>query len=296
MLGSHLVQYFKDSYKVIAVDRTLDKIKKFSNQVTLLENNLEEIEKWENHLDGVEYVVHLAAIVRSKADRDVFMRVNVKATEKLLRACKRYDVQRFLFFSTNDVYKDKKDTIFEEDLIMPKSKYSESKFLAEETLLSLLKEINVKVCIFRAASIYGTNDKGSMKSMINLCKKGIVPMIGNGGNPKALLYIEDCAYAVDRYFKSENPFNGEIFNISSGDYSYSEILDTICKVYGLKPFRLYIPRWLCNSKLFSFGVLKKLKTASSIKRISCKKAIRLLGYRSRYTLSDGLRDSKKYYI
>lgn len=300
MIGSAIVNEFIDKYELVLVDPYTDKIDKFKNKVVVLKNSLNDIEKWENNLEGVNTVVHLAATVhwkpKNKEEGQQFIDTNAEGTRKLYEACTKHGVERFLFFSTNDVYEASDKLITENTPVNPQGIYGKSKLLAEQYLLEDLKQSNTAVCIFRPASVYGENDKGSMKSLIGLCKKGIVPMIGNGSNKKALLYTKDIVQAVKRYVDCENNLNREVFNISSGDFGYKEMIDAICSVFEITPFRIYIPRWFCKNIASKLGSIKKLAVASETKIVSNEKAYKMLGYKIKYSLEDGLRDAKKYYF
>lgn len=300
MIGSSIVNEFIGKYELVLVDPYTDKIDKFKGEAIVLKNSLNDIEKWENNLEGVNTVVHLAAAVhwipKNKEEEQKFIDTNAEGTRKLYAACTKHGVERFLFFSTNDVYEVSDKLITEDTPVNPLGIYGKSKLLAEQYLLEDSKKSSTAVCIFRPASVYGENDKGSMKSLIGLCKKGIVPMIGNGANKKALLYTKDIVQAVKTYVDCENNLNGEVFNISSGDFGYKEMIDAICSVFKVKPFRLYIPAWFCKNIASKLRPIKKLAVAVETKVVSNDKAGKLLGYKMKYSLVEGLRDAKGYYL
>ncbi|PPK46366.1 NAD-dependent epimerase/dehydratase family protein [Clostridium algidicarnis] len=300
MIGSAIVNEFIDKYDLVLVDPYTNKIDKFKDKAIILKNSLNDITEWENNLDGVNTVVHLAAAVhwqpKNKEEEQQFIDTNAEGTRKLYAACTKHGVERFLIFSTNDVYEATDKLITEDTPVNPQSIYGKSKLLAEKYLLEDSKKSDTAVCIFRPASVYGENDKGSMKSLIGLCKKGIVPMIGNGSNKKALLYRKDIVQAVKRYVDCENNLNGEVFNISSGDFGYKEMIDAICSIFEVKPFRLYIPGWFCKNIASKLGPIKKLAVAGETKIVSNEKAEKLLGYKRKYSLVEGLRDAKNYYF
>ena len=300
MIGSAIVREFINKYELILVDPYIDRIEQYREQVTIITKSLSEISEWHEVLDGVFCVIHLAAAVhwlpKTLEEEKIFIRVNAEETKDLYNACKKHDVDRFLFFSTNDVYETSDRVITEETPIVVQGIYGKSKLLAEQLLFKESELGKTSICIFRPASIYGENDKGSMKSLISFCRKGIVPMIGKGDNKKALLYIKDAVQAVRSYVESNNNFNGERFNISSGNFAYKEIIETICKCYGYSPIKLYIPIWFCKNIASKIELLKKLEIASETKIVSNKKANILLGYKERYSLEDGLVDAKGYYL
>lgn len=299
MIGSALTKSFIDKYELILVDSYTNRIDKYRNKAKVINRSLAEILEWQEALNDVYCVVHLAAAVhwvpKTKEQKQQFIRINAEDTRKLYKACVEHKVERFLFFSTNDVYASSDKLITEDTFTAPQSVYGKSKLIAEQYLLEDSKRANTAVCIFRPASVYGENDKGSMKTLITLCRKGIVPMIGDGAHKKALLYLKDTVQAVVRYIECKNNHNGEIFNLSSGNFEYKEIIDIICSVFNFKPFRLFVPKWFCKQVASKIGPLKKLDIASDTKIVSCHRANRLLNYQSQYDLISGLKDSKLYY-
>lgn len=57
-------------------------------------------------LDGIDTVIHLAAVdeVESQKDPDVALDVNGKGTYRILQACQAHEIKRFIYFSTFHVY------------------------------------------------------------------------------------------------------------------------------------------------------------------------------------------------
>ena len=300
MIGSAIVQEMINKYQLILVDAYTNRIEKYLGQATVIKKDLIKVSEWQDMLDSVYCVVHLAAAVhwvpRTKEEQLQFVKTNAMGTKILYKACVEHGVERFLFFSTNDVYRASDKLITEETVAAPKGIYGASKFLAEEYLREVSLKSKTAVCIFRPASVYGENDNGIMKSLVELCKKGIVPMIGKGENKKALLYLKDIVKAVECYITGENGLNGEIFNIASGNYEYKKIIETICNSYRLKPIRVYIPAWFCRRIASKISPLKKLAVAGEVKAVSNDKAFKMLCYAGKYSLEEGLADAKDYYM
>jgi nucleoside-diphosphate-sugar epimerase len=299
MIGSALVRKLVDKYQLILLSPDVNRIEKFSDEVTIIQKKLSDLEEWKEHLEGVSCLIHLAAAVhwtpKTEEDKEYFKKVNAEETRKVFLAAKEKKVDKFLFFSTNDVYRPSEQIISEKTEVNPSNIYGESKLQAEKYLLNESKESDTEVVIFRAASVYGKNDGGSMKTLVNLCNKGIIPMLGKGKNKKALLYLEDLVQAVEKYIESNDDLNNEIFNIHSGNYEYKEIIYSICEVFDFKVFKFPIPEWFINNIAAKISFLNKLETAAENKVTSSKKAEELLGYKSEFDLVQGLGDSKDYY-
>ncbi len=299
MIGNALVNKFINKYELILVDQNSDRLDQFKDNALIIKNSVKNISEWKDALDGVYCVVHLAAAVhwapKTRQEEQQFEETNTDGTRILYKACSGRGVERFLFFSSNAVYEDSEELISEGSPVNPRGAYGRSKLAAEQFLLGEMKTGKTAVCIFRPASVYGENDKGSMRLLVSLCRKGVVPMIGNGANKKALLYIADIVQAVEKYIESEKDLNGEIFNVSSGDFRYREMINVICKSYGFNPFRVYIPAWFCKNIASRIRPIGKLAAAAETRAVSIEKASRLLGYQTKYSLEDGLMDAKGYY-
>lgn len=302
MVGYALVKNFIGRYRLILVDKYTDKINEYKNvdTIDIVKCDLSEMNRWDDVLKDVYCVIHLAAVVHSvpKTDEEIknYYNINLNATAKLYKYAQKNKIKKFLFFSTNDVYEPSEEMINEKILPSASSIYGQSKLLAERILLELSDNSHCKVCIFRPSSIYGVYDQGSMKTLVKFCKRGIVPIIGKGNNIKSLLYLKDVVCAVECYINTLDISNGEIFNISSGNLEYKQIINFICMSYNLKTIKVYIPKWICNKVLARIKILKKLVVVGQSKVIQYDKAEHELGYTSKYNLIDGLYDAKNYYL
>lgn len=300
MIGTAIVHELINGYELILVDKNTDKIHQYADRLTVINEDITDICQWQVYLSNVFCVVHLAAQVHFQPqtldEENKFIYTNAESTRILYDFCTEHNVERFLFFSTNDVYEPSDELITEQTPVAPQGIYGKSKYLAEQYLLNSSTHKKPTVCIFRPASVFGENDRGSMKTLVGLCRNGIVPMIGKGGNRKALLYVKDVARAVNQYISSSNDHDKEVFNISSGDFTYKQIIDTICSVYGYNPMHIYVPNWFCTQVASRINPIKKLSVAAENKTISTDKAHEVLGYIAEYSLSDGLLDSQAYYV
>lgn len=298
MIGTAIIERLIEDYELIVLDRFDDNLSKYN--LTVIKEDLCEVAKWKAHLKDVYCVIHLAAAVHSRprtlAEEAEFTRINTVATAALFGACAEMGVSRVLFFSTNSVYPDSEISLDENAPIHPQGVYGRSKFDAEREAQDVIKSTGMPICIFRPASVYGARDRGSMKSLVGLCKKGIVPVTGGGGNTKALTYVRDIAGAAACYARHENPFSGQAFNIASGNYTFIEMLDAIGEAYSLHPKRIFLPAFITAPFLRGIPPINMLAVAASSKAVSFEKMEQVLGYSPRYTLRDGLRDCREYYV
>jgi nucleoside-diphosphate-sugar epimerase len=127
-------------------------------------------------LDGVDNVVHLAAIVGDPAcalDPAVSDEVNVQATERLVADAGQAGVQRLVFASTCSNYGRMADPtvpITEEGELSPVSLYAEQKVSMEKLILGGLNgspPTHVKPTCLRFATVYGVGRRMRFDLTVN---------------------------------------------------------------------------------------------------------------------------------
>ena len=122
-------------------------------------------------------------------------------------------------------------------------------------------------------------------------------MVGQGNNQKSIIYVKDAAALITKILNDKNTY-GEIYNVSEGDYKYSEILNTITAVFEQKVIKIKAPEILINlyKKLpFALPVLNKLETLSTTTTVDNSKMLKELDFKPEYSFKEGLEDAEEYY-
>lgn len=123
-------------------------------------------------MDGVDAVIHLAAIVGDPAcakEPERATRVNRDGSERLLEIALEKKVQRFLFASTCSNYgkmDDRFGLLDETSPLSPVSLYAELKVGFEQTLMNLDRKGFVPVCL-RFATAYGLSPRPRFDLTVN---------------------------------------------------------------------------------------------------------------------------------
>jgi nucleoside-diphosphate-sugar epimerase len=116
-------------------------------------------------LDGVDAVVHLAAIVGDPAcarEPDMAREINWEATVRLVDACRqRANVRRFVFASTCSNYGKMVGDgyVSEESALSPVSLYAELKVRCERYLLETALREDLVPTVLRFATLYGVSPR-----------------------------------------------------------------------------------------------------------------------------------------
>lgn len=131
-----------------------------STGVDMIQGDLRDAAARGRALDGIDEVVHLAAVVGDPAsarDPATSQAVNVDATHDLVDEAARAAVRRFVFASTCSNYGRMADPtvpIAEDGALTPVSLYAEQKVAVEQHLLAVDRNGPEPICL-RFATVYG---------------------------------------------------------------------------------------------------------------------------------------------
>jgi UDP-glucose 4-epimerase len=188
----------------------------------------------------VDVVVHLA---NSKQYRnfpagaaDMFA-VNVQATFALLEYARKAGAKKFLFTSTGNVYKDKREPLKETDPTLPSSFYGSTKLMAEELVRNYSQLM--ETAIFRLFGVYGPGQKDMlMANMINKVKNRETVTLASGKgiyiNP---LLVTDCVQLLCDVIFSNHKLP-PVLNLAGDEIvSLDEIITVIEQSIGVPAIR-----------------------------------------------------------
>ncbi len=170
---------------------------------------------------SIKYVINFAAeshVDRSIIGSEVFYRTNVIGTNILLEASRRYDVEKFIQISTDEVYGSLGENGYftEQNPLSPNSPYSSSKAAADLMVLAFHHTYNVPVIITRCSNNYGPYqfpEKLIPLMIINALSNKKLPVYGDGLNIRDWIYVIDHIKAIELVF--EKGKIGEIYNIGA---------------------------------------------------------------------------------
>ncbi|HOJ08572.1 MAG: dTDP-glucose 4,6-dehydratase [Ignavibacteriota bacterium] len=247
-IGSNFINYIlnkRDDYFIV----NLDKLTYAGNL-----ENLKEVESKKNYtfIKGdivnaelinfvfekykIKYVINFAAeshVDRSISGSEIFFRTNVIGTNVLLEAAKRFNVERFLQISTDEVYGSLGSTgLFSEKTpIAPNSPYSASKASSDMMTMAFNHTYGLPTVITRCSNNYGPlqfPEKLIPLMILNAIQNKKLPVYGDGMNIRDWIYVIDHNKAVELVF--EKGKIGEVYNIgASNELPNIEIVKVILK-------------------------------------------------------------------
>jgi nucleoside-diphosphate-sugar epimerase len=208
-IGRHLC-FFLDSrgYKVRGVFRHAAWLTTLPAEIE--GRKIEDIGKitdsdWSTLLEGVDYVIHLAALAhqlgpQASRSREEFMTINAVATQRLAEAVVASNtVKRLVYVSSVAAVKSfSEEAINEATPAQPEDDYGRSKRAAELAIEKVLDNTRPDWCIVRPPLVYGPGNPGNMARLIKLIKLGIPLPLGGINNRRSFLYVGNLVDALER--------------------------------------------------------------------------------------------------
>ncbi len=272
------VDSFLDYYDRAAKERNLEKLSQNDN-FELVEGALQDIDLHEI-LGRCDRVFHLAAQagVRSSwgTEFSIYTTNNILATQRLLEAAVKSDIQAFVFASSSSVYGDKAELPMREAVpLHPVSPYGVSKLAAEKLVELYHVNHELHTASLRYFTVYGPRQRPDMafNRLLRSAKTGEkFPLFGDGRQTRDFTFITDAVAAT--IAAAERSRAGAVYNIGGGSrVSMLDVIETIESVTG-KKLRI-------DSKPWQKGDMRDTYADTSA-------AQRDLDYRPRTALDEGL--------
>ena len=234
-----------------------------------------------------KYIFHTAAVPLAKIDNlnaneskngSVDTTTNILECVNFFKSQKKYNIKRFVYFSSSMVYGDfKKNRVSEKDELNPKEIYGTMKLAGEIVTKGLCRFYKIPYTIIRPSAVYGPTDMNNRVSQIFIEKalKGEKINIQGKNEKLDFTFVEDlangCILAATQK-KGEN----SIFNIT---YGKGETLYKFVKI---------LSKYFDDLK---FKIKKRDNFRPKRGTLSINKAKKLLNYKPVYNLERGI---KKY--
>jgi len=248
-IGSHIVdRLVVEGYDVRVIDNlttgSKDNIQGHlkSGKVDLVEADIRNASAVKSSLDGIDVVIHLAALVSvplSVENPNLTFDINLLVTLNLLILSAKECIERFVFISSCAVCGDPKELpVTEQTQPNPISPYAESKLIGERYCLGFSERQLLETTVLRFFNVYGPrqtmNDySGVITRFIDCCKQKLpLKIYGDGSQTRDFVYIADVAEAVLASTKNTKA-NGQVFNVGSGKpTTVNDLAKTFIELHG----------------------------------------------------------------
>jgi UDP-N-acetylglucosamine 4-epimerase len=305
-IGSNLTEYFLGlGHKVICLDNFSTghryNLKDFLNNpdFKLIEGDIRNLPDCNLALEGVDYVLHQAAlgsVPRSIKDPITTNDVNVSGFLNMLTAARDAKVKRFVYAASSSTYGDSQGLPKVEDVIgKPLSPYAITKYVNELYAEIFSKTYGLETIGLRYFNVFGRKQdpNGAYAAVIPKFVKQFMnhesPIINGDGNySRDFTYIENVIQMNELAMTCQNTEAiNTVYNTAFGDRNTLNDLVSYLKEY-LSDF---------DPKIKDVPVVYGENRVGDIPHslASIEKAKRNLGYNPKYSLQDGLKEAVEWY-
>ena len=287
----------KTPYEVVSLDAltyagNLDNLSGAMSheRLSFVHGDIRDAELVRDVVAEVDVIVNAAA--ESHVEKSIdegareFVTTNVEGTQILLDAIREAPVERFILFSSSEVYGTADYApMDEEHPLKPRSPYAATKAGADRLAYAYYVTYGLPIVIVRPFNNYGPRqhpEKVIPRFITQALQDEQLTIHGDGHASRDWLYVDDDAEAIESIIAADDQVVGEVINVATGiDITVSHIADKVLEQLG-KPasMRTHVPERL--------GQVDRHIG-------STEKAERLLGWRARTSFEDGLERTISWY-
>lgn len=299
-IGSNIVDYLLQhgAGKVRVLDNfstgSMENIEKWlpHSAFSLLEGDIRDLDTCRRAVDGIDYVLHQAAlgsVPRSINDPITSNEVNVSGFLNMLLAARDAGVKRMVYAASSSTYGDHPGLPKVEDKIgNPLSPYAVTKYVNELYAQVFSRTYDFHAIGLRYFNVFGPkqNPRGPYAAVIPLfiqsALKNEAPFInGDGTTSRDFTYVENAVQANIRALFAPGITRHEVVNIAVGEKtSLNELWKSISDITGIDlPAR--------------YREERKGDVKHSLANVS--KAQELIGYQPVVTVAEGLQTTVEWY-
>lgn len=299
-IGSHVCdRLLKEGHEVICLDdfndyyspekkrKNIEHNKKNRNFKLVKKDIRENLDAvFENR--NINAIIHLAAragVRPSLENPNLYFDVNVTGTVNILETARKYSVNRIVFASSSSVYGANTKTPFSETDIIEKqiSPYALTKKIGEIICKNYSDIYGMNITCLRFFTVYGERGRPDMapyKFFDLIYNDKPITMFGDGTTKRDYTYVEDIVEGIILALNKNMKF--EIINLGNS------------KPILLKDFISAIEKITLKKANIIKQSMQKGDVDITFADIS--KANKLLGYKPKTTVENGMRNFSKWYI
>ena len=249
-IGSHVVERLLAREHLVRVvdDLSSGRRDNVPNGADLIEASITDSKALQAALDGVDAVVHLAAIasvVRSIEAPSETHHVNLAGTIALGEAAARAGVRKVVYASSAAVYGfTEREAHHEDDPPAPATPYAIDKLTGETYLRYFAREHGLDARALRFFNVYGPRQVADSpysgviaRFATGLLQGDLLTVFGDGGQTRDFIFVGDVADIVVRHVE-ERPERGtmRVMNVCNGTRtSLLDLIEALAGATGATP-------------------------------------------------------------
>ncbi len=305
-IGSNLCEYFlSKGYKVTCLDNFATGHRHNLKDVIenpnfrLIEGDIRNLADCQNAVNGVDYVLHEAAlgsVPRSIKDPITTNDVNVSGFLNMLVASRDAKVKRFVYAASSSTYGDSQGLPKVEDVIgKPLSPYAITKYVNELYADIFSRTYGLETIGLRYFNVFGRKQdpNGAYAAVIpkfvaQLMQLESPKINGDGNYSRDFTYIDNVIHMNELAMTTKNPEAlNTVYNTAYGDQNTLNNL-----VHYLKEFLSVYDKRIADVAI-EYGPNRAGDIPHSLASIDKAKA--LLGYDPQFSMQEGLKEAIEWY-
>jgi len=286
-IGTILVRrLLKEGYRVKVLDRFYfgkDKLNSVSKnpRLKLIQDDTRYFDK--KILKGIDVVIDLAALSNDPSgelDPKRTMDINFRGRARVAKLAKQQGVKQYILASSCSIYGFRDGKLDEDSPINPLTTYAKANRKAEINAKKLSDE-KFTTTMLRFATVFGLSPRMRFDLAVNGMTLGFyknkqIPIMRDGTQWRPFIHVKDVAEAYITIIKApKDKINGEIFNVGSDEQNYKilSLAKEVARAIKI-PFK---KQWYGDPDSRSY-------------KISFNKINKTLGYKTKFTVSDGAQE------
>lgn len=250
-IGSKLVNYLtnkcSDNIFVYGIDKkqinnSLVNNKSYVHYVLDISDKFTILDKILNKIKP-DIIYHLAAAIsieESEIYPEIYYKNNVVATQNILCAMKKNNINSLVYASTAAVYKSNSKPLCENDSLEPLSVYGKTKLMCEKMIHDYQKSSNLAATVFRFFNVSGGMDQNDVQFHLIPCvvdkllNNKEICIFGNNFNTtdgtcvRDYIHVDDICFAfylaLKKFVDNKSTFN--VYNLgASQNHSVKKIIE-----------------------------------------------------------------------
>jgi ornithine--oxo-acid transaminase len=229
---------------------------------------------------GCRYVFHCGALVSDWETPDAIARINVEGTRNLIEASVGASVERFIHFSTTDVYGYPGGAAIDESYEATRFRnwYSQTKRDAEREVTRAGNALDT--VILRPATVYGPGSIDVVGEIARAIRGGNMVLIDGGRAVAGLVYVDNLLDAA-LLAATNDAAPGQAFNASDGlPITWRQFTDGLARGLGCRSVRWSMPYPVAHGLGFTlehgYRVLRRT-TRLTTQPLLSRQAVQVLG-------------------
>lgn len=298
-IGSHLIEkLLEQDNEVICFDDlssgSIENVEIFANRPNykFIQGDILNKELLNSVTRGIDYVFHYAAIVgvrRTLENPLLTLRVNIEGTRNILESSFKNNVLKVINASSSEVYGEPVEIPERENgHVNAKLPYAVSKLAAEKHCEAYYKAHGLKAVSLRFFNVYGPRQESTPYGFVvgifikQVLNKQSPTIFGDGTQTRDFVFVQDNVDATI-IAAQKDEVDGKVLNIGTGKPTTiidlaEEIIDIIGADRDVQP--IFLPRR-------EYDIAHRFPDTSLM--------LKLLGYRPRYGLREGLKRTIEWY-